>query len=46
MEITNIRFRKKVNKRWTFLSDGTLNEGQIDYLYPHTAEVEKLSKEH
>ncbi|XP_063680102.1 uncharacterized protein LOC134815494 [Bolinopsis microptera] len=32
MEITNIRFRKKVNKRWTFLSDGTLNKGQIDYI--------------
>ena len=32
MEITNIRFRKKTNKMWTHLSDGTLNKGQIDYI--------------
>ena len=32
MEISNIRFRKKANKMWTHLSDGTLNKGQIDYI--------------
>ena len=32
MEITNIRFRKKTNKMWTYLSDGTLSKGQIDYI--------------
>ena len=32
MEITNICFRKKTNKMWTHLSDGTLNKGQIDYI--------------
>ena len=32
MEITNIRFRKNTNKMWTYLSDGTLSKGQIDYI--------------
>ncbi len=32
MEISNFRFRKKANKMWTHLSDGTLTKGQIDYI--------------
>ena len=32
MEITNIRFRKNTNKMWTYLFDGTLSKGQIDYI--------------
>lgn len=32
MEISNHRFRKKPGKMWTFLSDGTLTKGQIDYI--------------
>ena len=32
MEISNHRFRKKANKMWTHLSDGTLTKGQIDYI--------------
>lgn len=32
LEISNHRFRKKSGKMWTFLSDGTLTKGQIDYI--------------
>ena len=32
MEITNICFRKNTNKIWTYLSDGTLSKGQIEYI--------------
>ena len=32
MEIKNIRFRKNINKIWTYLSEGTLSKGQIDHI--------------
>ena len=32
IEITNIRFRKNSIKMWTYLSDGTLSKGKIDYI--------------
>ena len=32
MEITNISFRKKSIKMWTFFSDGTLKKGQLDFI--------------
>ena len=33
MEITNIRYRKRTGKMWTHLSEGTLNKGQIDFVF-------------
>ena len=32
LEISNHRFRKKAGKMWTFMSDGTLSKGLIDYI--------------
>ncbi|KAL5261774.1 hypothetical protein ACHWQZ_G007466 [Mnemiopsis leidyi] len=32
MEITNTRFKKRIGKMWTHLSDGTLNKGQLDFV--------------
>ena len=32
IKITNIRFRKKTNKMWAHLSDGTLNKDQIYHI--------------
>ena len=32
LEASNHRFQKKPGKLWTFLSDGTLTKGQIDYI--------------
>ena len=32
LEATNHRFQKRPGKLWTFMSDGTLSKGQIDYI--------------